>query len=135
MIGETVGKLSIILMLIILALAGCKIGYRGPIDYPPSITSNNPAEITVKRIWSLGSGAAPFTFLINDRDVYKLDNGESISFKIDPGEYKFSVNSTGGWKMWNSHHLYLRVLPGRSYRIILEADFNWGSSIKNATDN
>ena len=129
------GKFSIFLILTILALVGCTIGYRGPIDYPPNIASNNPAEITVKRIWSLNLGAQPFTFLINDRDVYIFDNGESISFKIDSGDYKFSVNSTGGWKMWNSHHLYLRVLPEKSYRIILEPDFNWGSSITNATEN
>jgi hypothetical protein len=72
-------------------IAACSATF-GPIAAPPATTSGRPVTVTLHRVESLEGAAVPLVFVINDREVYGLRNGETYRLRLDPGQYVF------GWR-------------------------------------
>lgn len=75
------------LPLILTSACATKVGQLNP---PPSATSARPSKITVYRDPSIVGSPATMIFNIDDVETYGLKQGQSYSFRLDPGEYVLS---------------------------------------------
>ena len=76
-----------LLSLILISACATKVGQLDP---PPGATSARPSKITVYRDPSIVGSPATMIFNIDDVKTYGLKQGQSYSFRLDPGEYVFS---------------------------------------------
>ena len=75
------------LSLILTSACATKVGQIAP---PPGATSAQPSKITIYRDPSIVGSPATMIFNIDDVETYGLKQGQSYSFRLDPGEYVFS---------------------------------------------
>jgi hypothetical protein len=94
-------------LLLLLLIAGCSTT-SGPTNAPPPVTSGNPATITLNRVRSFEGAPTTMVFTIDGTEIYGLRNGESHTFKLDPGQYVF------GWRFgFNTCRRSVVIRPGR----------------------
>ena len=89
---RTISKTSVFATTVFAAAvaAGCASGL---IEAPPRITEPGSAVyVTLERESNIVGFPATMFFIINDRRIYRLVNGSSWSFQIDPGEYRFGYD-------------------------------------------
>jgi len=96
----------------LILLTGCSS--LGPISAPPTPVSPNPVTVTVHRVDSIVGAPLPMVFVIDGAEIYGLGNGDSYTFKLDPGQYVF------GWRFgMNSCDQDVWLRPGRKINLTL----------------
>ena len=111
--------ISIALLPLILAVAcATKVGQLSP---PPKPSSANPSKITVYRDSDIVGSPVTMVFNIDGVETYGLKQGQSYSFRLDPGEYVF-----GFFLGLNECRQVLWFKQGKDYRIKLSPTCNFG---------
>ena len=80
-------RLGLLVAVALLTSCGLRVG---PINNPPAPKGpERPSQVTVSRVPSIMGWPVPMIFTIDGEEIYGLWGGQSHSFLLEPGYYRF----------------------------------------------